>query len=172
MLLDFYTKLKEKDFDVIYSSYVFENNDGTPITDNKNDLKEGIYSGIESSIGLAYGISYTHIMANMFKRSLLIENNIEFDENRNIRDKIKNLELEKAMIQNRIPAGIVNIFAAFCVKDELREKLYEFINKKEVRNALGKYKMVRFEKDRLKYLVLSKIILMSPNVVEKYYLKK
>ena len=76
MLLDFYTKLKEKDFDVIYSSYVFENNDGTPITDNKNDLKEGIYSGIESSIGLAYGISYTHIMANMFKRSLLIENNI------------------------------------------------------------------------------------------------
>ena len=89
-----------------------------------------------------------------------------------IRDKIKNLELEKAMIQNRIPAGIVNIFAAFCVKDELREKLYEFINKKEVRNALGKYKMVRFEKDRLKYLVLSKIILMSPNVVEKYYLKK
>lgn len=228
MLLDFYTKIKEKDFDVIYSSYVFENNDGTPITDNKNDLKEGIYSGIESSIGLAYGISYTHIMANMFKRSLLIENNIEFDENRKfaedisfmiktyahskkiyclnniyahyvkweqsamntvsinyldvyysnietlqyIRDKIKNLELEKAMIQNRIPAGIVNIFAAFCVKDELREKLYEFINKKEVRNALGKYKMVRFEKDRLKYLVLSKIILMSPNVVEKYYLKK
>ena len=86
-----------------------------------------------------------------------------------IRDKIKNLELEKAMIQNRIPAGIVNIFAAFCVKGE---KLYEFINKKEVRNALGKYKMVRFEKDRLKYLVLSKIILMSPNVVEKYYLKK
>lgn len=88
MLLDFYTKLKEKDFDVIYSSYVFENNDGTPITDNKNDLKEGIYSGIESSIGLAYGISYTHIMANMFKRSLLIENNIEFDENRKFAEDI------------------------------------------------------------------------------------
>lgn len=228
MLKDLYSKAEEENADVIYSSYVFENNDTTPITDNQKDLKEGRYSGLESAIGLAYGISYTHIMANLFKKSILIDNNIRFDENRKfaedisfmikayahsnkvycinniyahyvkweqsvmnnislnyldvyysnietlqyIRDNFNSLELEKAMIQNRIPAGIVNIFAAFCVKSELHKKLYEFINEKEVREALKKYKMVRFEKDRLKYLLLSKMILINPKVVEKYYLRK
>lgn len=228
MLADFYKKSEEEDFDVIYSSYVFEDKDSTPITDNKKDLNQGMYSGIESAIGLAYGISYTHIMANLFKRSLLLENNIKFDENRKfaedisfmikayahskkvyclnniyahyvkweqsvmnnisvnyldvyysnietlqyLKDKINNIELERAMIQNRIPAGIVNIFAAFCVKNNLNEKLYEFINKKEIRDALRNYKMIRFEKDRLKYLILSRMILISPKIVERYYLKK
>ena len=65
------------------------------------------------------------------------------------------------MIQNRIPAGIVNIFAAFCVKDDLREKLYEFINTKEVRHDLSKYKMVRFEKDRFCLLYTSNYYCLS-----------
>lgn len=228
MLMDFYKQAEGENADVIYSAYVFENNDKSPITDNQKELKEGTYSGIDSAIGLAYGISYTHIMANLFRRSILLENDIKFDENRKfaedisfmikayahskkiycinniyahyvkweqsvmnnisinyldvyysnvetlqyIRENLNNSELEQAMIQNRIPAGIVNIFAAFCVKNDLRQKLYEFISKKEVRDALRKYSMVRFEKDRLKYLLLSKLILINPKIVEKYYLRK
>lgn len=228
MLKDLYERVNETQSDVIYSAYVFEESNGKAITDNINGLTEGIMTGKEAACGLIYGISYTHIMANLFKRKLLIDNNITFDENRKFAEDISfaikayahanqvcciqkiyahyvkwgesamnnislnyldvyysNIEtldyirktfndnkLEKAMIQNRIPAAIVNIFTAFVVKDNLKEELYKFISKPEVREDLSKYRMVRLEKDRMKYLILSKLILHNPKIVERYYLKK
>ena len=167
-------------------------------------------------------------MANMFKKSLLKDNNIKFDTNRKfaedisfmlkayanaekiycideiyahyvrwsqsvmnnikinyldvyysnietlkyIKENFNNKSLEKAMITSRIPAAIVNIFIAFCTKDSLKKELYEFLSDKKVRSELRKYKMVRFEKDRLRYLILSKVILLCPKIIEKYYNKK
>lgn len=228
MLQVFYEKAEKENADVVYSAYIFEDNDGRKISDNKSELKDGEYTGIEAAIGLAYGITYTHIMANMFKASLLKDNNIKFDTNRKfaedisfmikaycnakkvscidevyahyvrweqsvmnnikvsyldvyysnietlkyIQENINSIELEKAMSTNRIPAAIVNIFAAFCTKASLKSELCEFISDKKVRSELRKYKMVRFEKDRLKYLILSKMILIAPKIVKKYYIRK
>lgn len=228
MIQVFYEKAEKENADVVYSAYTFEDNNGRKILDNKSELKDGEYTGIEAAVGLAYGITYTHIMANMFKASLLKENNIKFDTNRKfaedisfmikaycnakkvccideiyahyvrweqsvmnnikisyldvyysnietlkyIQENIDSIELEKAMSTNRIPAAIVNIFAAFCTKASLKSELCEFISDKKVRSELKKYKMVRFEKDRLKYLILSKMILIAPKIVAKYYIRK
>lgn len=167
-------------------------------------------------------------MANLFKRSLLIDNNIKFDENRKfaedisfmvksyanaekvycikkiyahyvkwgesamnninlnyldvyysnvetlqyLKEKFNDRDLEKAMITSRIPAAIVNIFIGFASKKELYDDMYKFISDKNVRKDLSRYKMYRIEKDRLKYLILSKCILYKPSIIEKYYGKR
>lgn len=228
MLTDLYNKAIERNYDCVYSAYVFEDDNGTEITNNLNDLNDGRMQGKEAALGLIYGTTYTHIMANLFKRSLLIENNIRFDENRKfaedisfmvkayanchevysikkvyahyvkweasvmnninlnyldvyysnietlqyIKENLKDKDLERAMITSRIPAAIVNIFIGFATKKELHDEMYKFINNKEVRENLGKYKMFKIEKDRLKYLILSKCILYKPSIIENYYGKR
>jgi len=227
MIEIFFEKAAKEKCDVIYSAYVFEECDGRTITDNTCSIVNMNMSGIEAAIGLANGMKYTHIMANMFRRSILLNNNVLFDENRKfaedisfmikayghskkvcsiegvyahyvkwdtsvmnnvsinyldvyysnietlkyVREVFENKDLEKALVESRIPAGIVNIFAAFAGKEELHKKLYEFIKTKKVRNDLSKYKMAKIEVDRLKYYILSKIILFTPKIAERYYNK-
>ena len=228
MLRELYEKAKETDSDIVYSGFIFEESNGKEISNNIESLKEGKFTGKEAALGLIYGISYTHIMANLFKRSLLVENKIEFDINRKFAEdiafvikayahakivyclkekychyvkwdasvvnniclnfldiyysnvetldylkiRIRDKELEKAMIQSRIPAAIVNIVSAFATKRELCAEMYKFIENTNVRTDLSKYKMYRLEKGRLKYLILSKMILYMPGMVEKYYGKR
>lgn len=228
MLKCFYDKTLDGNYDVLFSAYVFEESDTSAITNNVNDLNEGSVSGKEAALGLIYGTTYTHIMANLFKRSLLLKNNIRFDENRKfaedisfmvkayanskevyciqkiyahyvkwgesvmnninlnyldvyysnietlqyIRETIMDKDLEKAMITSRIPAAIVNIFIGFATKKELHDNMYKFISDKNVRKDLSRYKMYKVEKDRLKYLILSKLILYKPKIIEKYYGKR
>lgn len=228
MLKHMYEKAVEHDSDIIYSAYTFEESNGKEITNNLFNLKEGEFSGKYSALGLIYGYTHTHIMATLFKRSLLIDNNIRFDTNRKfaediafeikayahsrrvyclsriyshyvkweesvtnnvslnfldiyysnvetldyIRKVFGDKELEKAMIHNRIPAAIVNIFAAFSTKKELISDMYEFINKKEVRDYLKQYRIHKLEVDRFRYFILSKMILHMPEKIEKYYSKR
>mgnify|MGYP000219544906 FL=1 len=228
MLKGFYDKILEGNFDVLYCAYVFEESNEKEITNNMKDLNYGEVSGKEAALGLIYGTTYTHIMANLFKRSLLINNNIRFDEKRKfaedisfmvkayasservycinkiyahyvkwgesamnninlnykdvyysnvetlqyIKEKFNDKALEKAMVTSRIPAAIVNIFIGFATKKELHDDMYEFINDETVRKDLRRYKMYKLEKDRLKYLILSKVILLKPSIIENYYGKR
>lgn len=228
MLKGFYDKILEGNFDVLYCAYVFEESNKKEITNNMKDLNYGEVSGKEAALGLIYGTTYTHIMANLFKRSLLINNNIRFDEKRKfaedisfmvkayasservycinkiyahyvkwgesamnninlnykdvyysnvetlqyIKEKFNDKALEKAMVTSRIPAAIVNIFIGFATKKELHDDMYEFINDETVRKDLRRYKMYKLEKDRLKYLILSKVILLKPSIIENYYGKR
>lgn len=89
-----------------------------------------------------------------------------------IKEKIKDKDLEKAMIESRIPVAIVGIVGAFATKSELRGEMYKFIENIDVRRYLSKHKMYRLEKDRLKYFILSKMILYMPKMVEKYYSRR
>lgn len=228
MLKCFYDKASHGGYDVLFSAYVFEESDTVEITNNMGDLNEGELSGKQAAIGLIYGTTYTHIMANLFRRSLLLENGIRFDENRKfaedisfmvkayahskmvycidkiyahyvkwgesamnninlnyldvyysnietlqyIRETINDKDLEKAMVTSRIPAAIVNIFIGFATKKDLHNHMYKFIGDKNVRKDLSRYKMYKFEKDRLKYLILSKLILYKPGIIESYYGKR
>lgn len=228
MLKCFYEKACDGSYDVLFSAYVFEESNGLEITNNMNDLRQGELCGKEAALGLIYGTTYTHIMANLFKRSLLLDNNIRFDENRKfaedisfmvkayahskkvycidkiyahyvkwgesamnninlnyldvyysnietlqyIKETIKDKNLEKAMVTSRIPAAIVNIFIGFATKKDLYDDMYKFISNKNVRKDLSRYKMYKIEKDRLKYLILSKLILYKPKIVESYYGKR
>lgn len=225
MLKDLYEKAIKRNCDVVYSGYVFEESNRKEISNNIDSLKEWESTGKEAALGLIYGTSHTHIMANLFRRSLLIDKNIRFDVNRKfaediafeikayahaekvycvkkiyshyvkwgesvtnnvslnfldiyysnvetldyIKARVKDKDLEKAMIQSRIPAAIVNIVGAFATKKDLREEMYKFIENSNVRKDLSNYKMYRLEKDRLKYFILSKMILYKPSMVEKYY---
>ena len=228
MLKRFYEKACDGSYDVLFSAYVFEESNALEITNNMNDLSEGELSGKEAALGLIYGTPYTHIMANLFKRSLLLDNNIRFDENRKfaedisfmvkayahskkvycidkiyahyvkwgesamnninlnyldiyysnietlqyIKEILNDKDLERAMVTSRIPAAIVNIFIGFATKKELHDDMYKFISNKNVRKDLSRYKMYKIEKDRLKYLILSKLILYRPQIIESYYGKR
>lgn len=228
MLKDLYEKAIGTNSDIVYSGYVFEESSRKEIFNNIKNLKEGEFTGKEAALGLIHGVSHTHIMANLFRRSLLIDKNINFDVNRKfaediafeikayahakkvycvkkiyshyvkweesvtnnvslnfldiyysnietldyIRIRLKDKELEKAMIESRIPIAIISIVGAFSGKRELREKMYKFIENIDVRKDLSNYKMYKIERDRLKYLILSKMILYTPSMVEKYYEKR
>lgn len=228
MLKCFYEKACDGSYDVLFSAYVFEESNGLEITNNMNDLRQGELCGKEAALGLIYGSTYTHIMANLFKRSLLLDNNIRFDENRKfaedisfmvkayahskkvycihkiyahyvkwgesamnninlnyldvyysnietlqyIKETLNDKDLERAMVTSRIPAAIVNIFIGFATKKELHDDMYKFISNKNVRKDLSRYKMYKIEKDRLKYLILSKLILYKPQIIESYYGKR
>lgn len=228
MLKHMYEKAIEHNSDIVYSGYIFEDSNGKEISNNLTSLKEGEYFGKKAALGLIYGYTHTHIMANLFKRSLLIDNDIRFDVNRKFAEDIAfeikayahsrkvycldriyshyvkwessvtnnvslnfldiyysnietldyinkvfgDRELENAMVHNRIPAAIVNIFAAFSTKNDLRDNMYEFINRKDVRRYLNKYRINRFEIDRFRYFILSKMILHMPRTIENYYSKR
>lgn len=228
MLKDLYEKAIGTNSDIVYSGYVFEESNRKEIFNNIKNLKEGEFTGKEGALGLIHGVSHTHIMANLFRRSVLIDKNINFDVNRKfaediafeikayahakkvycvkkiyshyvkweesvtnnvslnfldiyysnietldyIRIRLKDKELEKAMIESRIPIAIISIVGAFSGKRELREKMYKFIENINVRKDLSNYKMYKIERDRLKYLILSKMILYTPSMVEKYYKKR
>ncbi|EHJ02069.1 glycosyl transferase family 2 [Clostridium sp. DL-VIII] len=88
MLENLYKKAIDTNSDVIYSGYVFEESNGTEILNNLDDLKEGLFTGKEAALGLIYGTSHTHIMANLFKRTLIISNDIKFDTNRKFAEDI------------------------------------------------------------------------------------
>lgn len=228
MLKHMYEGAIKHNSDIVYSGYTFEESNGKEISNNLMSLKEGEYSGKKAALGLIYGYTHTHIMANLFKRSLLMDNDIRFDVNRKFAediafeikayahsrkvycldriyshyvkwessvtnnvslnfldiyysnvetlDYIKKVfgdkELENAMIHNRIPAAIVNIFAAFSTKKDLKDDMYEFISRKDVRKHLKKYRLNKFEIDRFRYFILSKMILHMPGKIEKYYSKR
>ena len=89
-----------------------------------------------------------------------------------IKETLNDKDLERAMVTSRIPAAIVNIFIGFATKKELHDDMYKFISNKNVRKDLSRYKMYKIEKDRLKYLILSKLILYKPQIIESYYGKR
>lgn len=228
MIKHMYECAVKHDSDVVYSAYVFEESNQKEISNNVLNLKEGEVSGKQAALGLIYGYTHTHIMANIFKRKLLIDNNIRFDTNRKFAEDIafeikayaharkvyclnriyshyvrwdesvtnnvslnlldvyySNIEtleyikkvfgdkdLENGMIHNRIPAAIVNIFTAFATKKDLRNDMYKFISEKKIREDLNKYRIHKLEMDRIKYFILSKMILYKPDTVEKYYSRR
>jgi glycosyltransferase involved in cell wall biosynthesis len=89
-----------------------------------------------------------------------------------IKENICDEDIEKAMIENRIPISIVVIVSAFAVKSELQEEMNKFINRKDVRNYLKRHKVYKVEKDQIKYFILSKMILFMPNLIKKYYSRR
>lgn len=225
MFKELYDKVIETDSDIIYSGYVYEENDGREVYNNIQNLKPGVYSGKEAALGFIYGYSHTQTMTSLIKLSLLKEYNIKFDVNRKyaedtafeiksyahanrvccmdkiychyvkwgesatnnlslnfldvyysnvdtlnyIKEKLRDKDLEKAMIESRIPISIVGIVSAFAVKSEFHEQMYKFINQKDVRNYLKKHKFYKVEKDQIKYFILSKMILFMPSLIKKYY---
>lgn len=88
MLEDLYEKAIKTDSDIICSGYVFEESNGVEILNNLTDLKEGEFTGREAALGLIYGVLHTHIMANLFSKTLINSYNIEFDSNRKFAEDI------------------------------------------------------------------------------------
>lgn len=225
MLKDLYKKAIETDSDIVYSGCVCEEGNRTKILDNMLGLKEGILSGKEAVLRYIYGMSYTSIASGLFRRSLLIDNNIRFDANKNFAENIvfivnayrhskrvycvkriyfhyvklegsamnnisldnyySNLELldyvtknfndvdiETAITKNRIPVGIVKIFITFSRNKKLKNEMYEFIKQEKVRKYLSQYRIVKRGRCRIKYLILSKLLLHIPGIVAKYYKKQ
>lgn len=88
LLKDFYDKINETDSDIVYCGYAGEDDNGNRIVTNMSNLKEGNYSGRDATLGLIYGFSHTSIISSLFRRELIVKNNIRFDENRKFAEDI------------------------------------------------------------------------------------
>lgn len=116
MLEVLYKKAICGNYDIVYSAYVFEEKDKKEISNNLNDLKEGEYNGKEACLNFIYGFSHTHIMAHLFRKSLIVDNNIKFDENRKFAEDIA-FEI-KAYAHAKTVYCINNIYAHYVKYEE------------------------------------------------------
>ena len=60
-----------------------------------------------------------------------------------------------------------HIFSILCRDKKFHKDLFEFLNKREVKESLGCYKMQKFDKNDIRYFIQCKGILHFPNSLLK-----
>ncbi|BCZ48930.1 glycosyl transferase [Clostridium gelidum] len=88
----------------------------------------------------------------------------------NSQEDFKNIE--KFLIEYKIPYAISHIFSILCRDKKFHKDLFEFLNKREVKESLGCYKMQKFNKNDIRYLIQCKGILYFPNILLKVFSKR
>ena len=78
-------------------------------------------------------------------------------------------EIEKFLIEYKIPYAIAHIFSVLSRDRKFNEDLFKFLNKEEVREYLRAYKIQGFNKNYIRYLIQCKGILYFPNTLLKVF---
>lgn len=78
-------------------------------------------------------------------------------------------DIEKFLIEYKIPYSISHIFSILSRDKNFHNDLFEFLNKKEVKESLRCYKMQKFDKNDTRYLIQCKGILYFPNILLKIF---
>ena len=77
--------------------------------------------------------------------------------------------IEKFLIEYKIPYAISHIFSILCRDKNFHKDLFEFLHKREVKESLGCYKIQKFNKNDIRYLIQCKGILYFPNILLKVF---
>lgn len=78
-------------------------------------------------------------------------------------------DIEKFLIEYKIPYSISHIFSILSRDKNFHNDLFEFLNKREVKESLRCYKMQKFDKNDIRYLIQCKGILYFPNILLKIF---
>lgn len=84
---------------------------------------------------------------------------------------VKNLgeynEIESFLVEYKIPYSISHVFSVLSRDVKFHKDLFEFLKREDVKSSLKKYKIQRFNKNYIRYLIQCKSILYCPNLLLK-----
>lgn len=78
-------------------------------------------------------------------------------------------EIKKFLIEYKIPYAIAHIFSVLSRDEKFHEELFSFLNKDEVKKYLRAYKIQKFNKNYIRYLIQCKGILYFPSMLLKVF---
>ncbi|WP_090091118.1 glycosyltransferase family 2 protein [Clostridium uliginosum] len=78
-------------------------------------------------------------------------------------------EIEEFLIQFKIPYSISHIFSTLCREEKFHEDLFRFLKQDDVSQALKKYKLQKFDKNNIRYLIQCKGMKCCPNLLLKAF---
>lgn len=80
-------------------------------------------------------------------------------------------DIEKFLVEFKIPYSISHVFSVLSRDSNFHEDLFKFLNQKDVKEALRNYKMQKIDKNNLRYLIQCKGMRFAPNVLSKILYK-
>ncbi|MCE5219901.1 MAG: glycosyltransferase [Clostridium sp.] len=78
-------------------------------------------------------------------------------------------EIENFLVEYKIPYAIAHIFSVLSRDKNFNEDLFKFLNKEKVKEYLRTYKIQKFNKNYIRYLIQCKGILYFPNILLKVF---
>ena len=78
-------------------------------------------------------------------------------------------EIEKFLIEYKIPYAISHAFSMLSRDERFHEELFKFLKEDGVKNALKMYKLQRFDKNSIRYLIQCKGIKHCPKALSKIF---
>ena len=80
-------------------------------------------------------------------------------------------EIEKFLVEFKIPYSISHVFSVLGKDSNFHEELFKFLNKKDVREYLKNYKIQRFNKNNVRYFIQCKGMIYCPKALLKIFNK-
>jgi len=81
-------------------------------------------------------------------------------------------EIKKFLTEYKIPYAVAHIFSVLSRDKKFNEDLFKFLNKEDVKGYLRTYKIQKFNKNYIRYLIQCKGILYFPNTLLKVFSNK
>ena len=78
-------------------------------------------------------------------------------------------EIDKFLIEYKIPYAVAHIFSVLSRDKNFNEDLFKFLNKEDVKEYLRTYKIQKLNKNYIRYLIQCKGILYFPNILLKVF---
>ena len=78
-------------------------------------------------------------------------------------------DIEKFLTEYKIPYAIAHVFSVLSRDKNFHKNLFDFLHKIEVKESLRCYKMQKFDKNYIRYLIQCKGILYFPNILLKVF---
>ena len=78
-------------------------------------------------------------------------------------------EIKRFLIEYKIPYAIAHVFSVLSKDKDFHGDLFKFLSKKDVKENLRVYKIQKFNKNYIRYLIQCKGILYFPNVLLKIF---
>lgn len=78
-------------------------------------------------------------------------------------------EIEKFLIEFKIPYSISHIFSVFSRDKSFYDELFRFLNKSDVKKSLENYKIQRMDKNNIRYFIQCKCIRYCPKLMLKIF---
>jgi hypothetical protein len=78
-------------------------------------------------------------------------------------------EIKKFLVEYKIPYAIAHIFSVLSRDKDFHKNLFDFLCKREVKEALRCYKIQKFDKNDIRYLIQCNGIAYFPNILLKVF---
>lgn len=88
-----------------------------------------------------------------------------------VREKGDLQEIEKFLVEYKIPYSISHVFSILSKDEKFHDNLFKFLNDSAVKEALKHYKMQRFNKINIRYFIQSEGIRYCPRLMLKVFNK-